>query len=161
MIRWVEGPSTYASCSTVSMGIYRWPWQPTMPGRMQSTAIRRFLHSMKPGNTSGRSADTTADSWSGMASSWSVRSADTALQSQQRTPRFLRYLPTNDFPVRKPTVQLPPGTLCLRKIGPVMGSDAVLSPQCRFRNTLGNLYHVFHFQRCPTCKRLAHELSPP
>lgn len=66
-------------------------------------AVERYQalpRSMKPGNTSGRSSDTTAHSWSAMASSWNVRSADTPPQRQQQPPRFLRSLPGNDFPAR-------------------------------------------------------------
>src|SRR6185295_6122189 len=161
MIMWAGGPSTYASCSTASMETYRWPWRPTMPGRMRSTATRHFPHSMKPGNMSGKFCDTTAHSLSAMASSQSVRSADMLPRRQQQPPRLLRFLPTNNFPARKTTVLLPASPFGFWEIRPVMGPDAVLSPQSRFRDTLRHLHHIFHFQCGSACEWLGHQLGPP
>jgi hypothetical protein len=41
-----------------------------------------------------------------------------------------------------------------------MGPHAVFPPQSSFRNTLGNLHHVFDLQRRPLRKRLCNQLRP-
>jgi hypothetical protein len=43
-------------------------------------------------------------------------------------------------------VLLPSRPLGLRKIGPVVGADAVLAPKRRFRHALRDLHHIFGFQ---------------
>ena len=64
------------------------------------------------------------------------------------------------IPHRQPAVLLPSRPFRLRKVRSVMGPDAVLPPQRRFRNTLRHLHHVFDLERCALRKRLRDELRP-
>ena len=55
---------------------------------------------------------------------------------------------------------LPAGSLSLLEIRPIMGPDAILPPERRFRDALRYLHHVLDFQRRSGRKRLDHELRP-
>ena len=76
-------------------------------------------------------------------------------------PRDFWTVSLTTSPLDQATVLLPSGPLGFWKIRPVMGSDAILSPQRRFRDTLRHLHHIFHFQGGSVFKRLSHQLSPP
>ena len=120
----------------------------------------RCRRSTKPDSTSARSCAITGPSSCATVSSPSVPSAGTPPQRQQKPSGLPWRRSADSIAHRQSTVLLPSRPFGLRKVRPVMGADAVFSPQSGFRNTLCHLHHVFDLQRRPLRKRLCNQLRP-